>query len=175
MRKAEITPYNNHWPMMFSKEANKLHTIFGSEIIQIHHIGSTSVKGLKAKPVIDIMPVVKSISQIDRYNSAMIDIGYEPKGEHGIQGRRFFQKGGEERTHHVHVYESGSSNIERHLAFRDYLRTHPEVLKKYADVKEDLSKRFLYDVASYTREKEQLVLEIESKALAWHKTQNELQ
>ncbi|UJL47099.1 GrpB family protein [Virgibacillus sp. NKC19-16] len=168
MRKAEVTPYNKSWPKMFEKEASKLHAVFGSEIIQIHHVGSTSVKGLKAKPVIDIMPVVKSISRIDEYNAAMIDIGYEPKGENGIQGRRFYQKGGDERTHHVHVYESGSSNIERHLAFRDYLRTYPEALKKYADLKEELSKRFLYDVASYTKEKGQLVSEIESKAVIWY-------
>lgn len=168
MRNAEVTPYNKNWPTMFEQEADKLHTVIGSEIIQIHHIGSTSVKGLKAKPIIDIMPVVKSINRIDEYNAAMIAIGYEPKGENGIQGRRFFQKGGDERTHHVHVYESGSFNIERHLAFRDYLRTYPAALKNYADLKEDLSKRFPYDVESYTKEKGQLVSEIERKAVVWY-------
>ncbi|QQK79942.1 GrpB family protein [Salicibibacter cibi] len=168
MRKVEVTPYNKNWPTMFEEEANKLYNIIGPEIIKIHHIGSTSVKGLKAKPIIDIMPVVKRISSIDKYNPAMIDIGYEPKGENGVQERRFFQKGGDERTHHVHIYEAGSFDIERHLAFRDYLRTYPDVIKTYADLKDELSKRFPYDVASYTKEKGQLVSEIESKAVVWY-------
>lgn len=131
MRKVEVTPYNPQWVAMFEEEASILRTIFGSEISEIHHIGSTSVPGLKAKPIIDIMPVVRDIHRIDAFNGAMIAIGYEPKGENGIIGRRFFQKGGNNRTHHVHVFESGNPEVERHLAFRDYLREHPEEAKPY--------------------------------------------
>lgn len=79
---------------MYEKEAKKLCNIFASEIIEIHHIGSTAVKGLTAKPIIDIMPVVKDIERVEDFNIAMIDIGYEAKGENGLPGRRFFQKGG---------------------------------------------------------------------------------
>lgn len=114
---------------MYEKEAVKLRKIFRSEITEIYHIGSTSVDGLIAKPVIDIMPVVRDVNRIDDYNTEMIDIGYEPKGENGLPGRRFFQKGGDERTHHIHFYEMGNTEIERHLAFRNYLRTHPDALK----------------------------------------------
>lgn len=105
---------------MFKEEAAKLQTIFGNEIVDIHHIGSTSVPGLKAKPIIDIMPVVRDINTVDNYNIYMQEIGYEPKGENGIPKRRYFQKGGENRTHHVHIYQTGSYEIKRHLAFRDY-------------------------------------------------------
>lgn len=171
MRKIEVKPYDEHWIGLFEIEAKQLHSIFGREIIKIHHIGSTSVNGLKAKPIIDMMPVVKDIHKIDEYNSAMIAIGYEPKGENGICGRRYFKKGGDNRTHHVHIYEVGSPEIDRHLAFRDYLRANPDVSKAYGDLKKELSQRFPYDVASYIKGKEQLALEIERNAVAWYRYQ----
>ena len=92
MRKVEGKPYNEQWLSMFEKEANILHKILGSEIIDIHHIGNTSVNGLKAKPIIDIMPVVNDINRIDKFNTSMVAIGYEPKGENRISQRRYFQK-----------------------------------------------------------------------------------
>lgn len=103
MRKVEVKPYNDQWHSMFEEEANKLYEIFDSEIIDIHHIGSTSVNGLNAKPIIDIMPAVKDINRINEFNTSMIAIGYEPKGDNGLSQRRYFEKGGEDRTHHVHI------------------------------------------------------------------------
>jgi GrpB-like predicted nucleotidyltransferase (UPF0157 family) len=170
MRRVEVTTYNKNWVLLFEEEAQKLNEIFGHEIIDIHHIGSTSVNGMKAKPIIDILPVVKDVKKIDEFNNAMISIGYEPKGENGIPERRYFQKGGDNRTHHVHIFEFGNSEIERHLAFRDYLRTHPEDAKKYGNVKEELSKQFPNDIDSYIVGKEKIVLEIERKALEWSRT-----
>lgn len=79
MRKFEVKPYNEQWFSMFEDEANELHEIFGPEIIEIHHIGSTSVNGLKAKPIIDIMPVVRDINRIDEFNTAMVTCGIFPK------------------------------------------------------------------------------------------------
>ena len=170
MRKVEVTSYNKQWTSMFKEESSKLHEIFEHEIIGIYHIGSTSVNNLKAKPIIDIMPVVRDINQVDSFKTAMISIGYESKGENGITGRRYFQKGGDNRTHHVHIYELGNSQIERHLAFRDYLRAHPNDSKKYGDLKKELSQRFPYDINSYIKGKEQLVFEIERKAIAWYQS-----
>lgn len=170
MRKVEVMPYNDQWHTMFEEEANKLYKIFGSEIIDIHHIGSTSISGLKAKPIIDIMPVVKDINQIDEFNTSMVANGYEPKGENGISQRRYFQKGGDKRTHHVHIYQFGNAEIERHLAFRDYLLSHPYVAREYGDLKEELSNQFPYDIESYIKGKGQLILEIERKAIAWYQS-----
>lgn len=170
MRKVEVKPYNEQWLSMFEEEANILYKILDLEVIDIHHIGSTSVNGLKAKPIIDIMPVVKDINRIDKFNVSMMAIGYKPKGENGISNRRYFQKGGDNRTHHVHIYQLGSSEINRHLAFRDYLRAHPEVAKKYGDLKEYLSQRFPYDIESYIKGKELLALEIERKAMVWYQS-----
>ena len=170
MRKVEVKPYNEQWLSIFEEEANIFHKILGLEIIDIHHIGSTSVNGLKAKPIIDIMPVVKDINRIDKFNISMIGIGYKPKGENGISQRRYFQKGGDNRTHHVHIYQLGNSEIERHLAFRDYLRTHSDVAKKYGDLKEYLSQLFPYEIESYITGKEQLDMEIERKAMFWYQS-----
>ncbi|WP_090853821.1 GrpB family protein [Paraliobacillus sp. PM-2] len=168
MRKVEVTSFNKSWSSMFEQEANKLYKIFGSEIIKIHHIGSTSVIGLKAKPIIDIMLVVKNINQVDGFTTAMTTIGYESKGENGISGRRFFQKGGDNRTHHVHIFELGNVEIEHHLAFRNYLRSHPDTAKAYGELKEALSQRFPYDIEAYIHGKEQLVSEIKNRAIDWY-------
>src|SRR5699024_7933036 len=131
------------------------------EIIEIHHIGSTSVVGLMAKPIIDIMPVVRDINRIDDFNAAMMAIGYEPKGENGLPGRRFFRKGGDKRTHHLHFYAIGDSYIKRHLAFRNYLRSHPDAVKEYGNLKKELSQCFPNEIEAYINGKEQLVSEIE--------------
>ncbi|MCM3636268.1 GrpB family protein [Sporosarcina luteola] len=167
MRKVEVMPFSERWSLEFEKEAAVLQEILGTEIIEIHHIGSTSVRGLSAKPIIDIMPVVKDISRIDQYNGMMAGIGYEAKGENGIAGRRYFQKGGDERTHHIHIYEDGSQEIFRHLAFRDFLRAHPEKAKEYGNLKEKLAQQFLYDIESYINGKAELAAHIEQEAIEW--------
>lgn len=168
MRRVEVTPYNEQWVQMYEEEAEKLRRIFGRQLIAIHHIGSTAVPGLDAKPIIDIMPVVRDITLVDEYNQPMRDIGYEPKGENGIPGRRYFQKGGDDRTRHVHVFQVGSPQIERHLAFRDYLRAHPNEATEYGEMKRKLAREFPHDIDSYIQGKETLVKEIEQRALEWH-------
>ncbi|MDW0115301.1 GrpB family protein [Sporosarcina saromensis] len=169
MRKVEVTPYSVKWKSDFETESKRLQAIFGAEVIDIHHIGSTSVCGLAAKPIIDIMPVVKDISLIDKYTDEMDRIGYEAKGENGIPGRRYFQKGGNERTHHVHIYEQGSRDIERHLAFRDYLRVHPNISKQYGDLKERLANQFPDDIDAYIDGKAEFASEIERQAVRWYR------
>lgn len=169
LRKVEVCSYNEKWPLMFLEEAEKLKLIFGNEILDIYHIGSTSVRGLKAKPIIDIMPVVEDITLVDKYNEEMQNNGYEPKGENGLLGRRYFQKGGDNRSHHVHIYQVGSNEIKRHLAFRDYLQSHPSLKKTYGDLKERLAQQFPHDIESYINGKDRIAKEIEEKALEWFK------
>lgn len=115
------------------------------------------------------MPVVKDISLIDKYVDEMARIGYETKGENGIPGRRYFQKGGNERTHHVHIYEKGSPDIERHLAFRDYLRVHPNIAKQYGDLKERLANQLPDDIDAYIDGKAEFASEIERQAVRWYR------
>lgn len=170
MRKVEVVGYSEDWKKKFDEEAILLQHIFGLEIQIIHHIGSTSVERLSSKPIIDMMPIVRDIRKIDAYNSAMIAIGYEPKGENGLPGRRYFQKGGDNRTHHVHMYELGNPEIERHLVFRDFLRVHSIIARKYGDLKEALAEQFPYDIDAYINGKDKLAKEIEKQALHWYKS-----
>lgn len=170
MRKVEVCSYTERWTFMFAEEAEKLKLIFRNQMVNIHHIGSTSVPGLKAKPIIDIMPVVKEIDLVEKFNIEMQNIGYVSKGENGIPGRRYFQKGGDNRSHHVHIYQVGSDEIKRHLAFRDYLRSHPDLKKAYGTLKEKLAQQFSYDIESYINGKDHLAKEIEARAIKWYKS-----
>lgn len=168
--KVKVKEHNEKWKQMYSEESQYIKDVFGGELIDIYHIGSTSVIGLKAKPIIDMMPVVKHIEKIDSFNEQMADIGYESLGENGIKGRRYFRKGGDNRTHQIHIFqEDNEEDINRHLAVRDYLRTHPEDAKRYGDLKEKLAKRFPSDIDSYASGKDAFVKELEKKAMNWYK------
>ncbi|SFA71459.1 MULTISPECIES: GrpB family protein [unclassified Bacillus (in: firmicutes)] len=170
MRGVEVLAYQECWKDLFIEEAKLLQQIFGDELVAIHHIGSTSVEGLSAKPIIDMMPVVKDISRVDLYDKEMIELGYNPKGEFGIEGRRYFNKGGDARSHHVHVFEVGSPNIVRHIAFRDYLREHPENAKQYGDLKSSLAAAFPNDMESYINGKNDFVKKTERDAVKWYES-----
>ncbi|AIF42851.1 GrpB family protein [Virgibacillus sp. SK37] len=172
MRKVQVCSYNPAWADRFNEEAVKLQQIFGDLLQHIYHIGSTSVPGLKAKPIIDIMPVVKDIEKVDSYNEGMQRIGYEPMGEYGIPRRRFFRKGGEDRTHHVHIFEIDSPEAIRHLAFRDYLRVNPAISESYGNLKQHLATQFPTDMERYIEGKNDFVKEIEAKAVKWYKESN---
>ncbi|MBX9976049.1 GrpB family protein [Cytobacillus firmus] len=164
--KIRLTEFSDNWALMFQKEAEFLKTIFEDEIIKCEHFGSTSVRGMKAKPVIDMMCIVKDIEKIDKSNEKMKKLGYEAAGEWGITGRRLFRKGGENRSHHLHFYQFDNPQIERHLVFRDYLRTHPSEAARYTIFKEELAKRF-DNTSEYSQAKKAFVKEMEQKALVW--------
>lgn len=164
--KVRLTEYNENWVRMFEEEAHQLRGIFGDQIIKFEHFGSTSVPGLKVKPVIDMMCIVNSIVNIDNFNEQMRSLGYEVAGEWGIPGRRLFRKGGENRTHHIHVYQIDNPQIQRHLVFRDYLRAHPEEVKQYGQLKEELAQR-CDDTSFYSTSKKPFVQEMEQRALRW--------
>mgnify|MGYP005795763827 CR=1 FL=1 len=163
-----VTAYNPEWPNMFEMEAEKIRQILGPNCVSIFHIGSTSVDGLAAKPIIDIMPIVKNLDAVDLVSGEFEKIGYEYMGEFGIAGRRYLRKGGEERTHQIHIFaQSDKANIQRHLAFRDYLRTHEDVKNAYAKLKRALANKYPYDIDGYCDGKEKFVKEVEAKALNW--------
>lgn len=166
--KVIVTAYDETWPALFEEEAKKIKEILGSHCKAIHHIGSTAVKGLKAKPIIDILPIVDNIFEVDVYNSDFEALGYECMGEFGIPGRRYFRKGGDNRTHQVHMFEEGNKkDIQRHLALRDYLRSHPEDALAYGALKEKLASRFPDDIEAYCDGKDEFVKELERKAMIW--------
>jgi len=153
---------------MFEAESIEIKKILGENCSAIYHIGSTSVPGLAAKPIIDIMPVVHDLQAVDRVSAVWEEIGYEYMGEFGIPGRRYLRKGGDERTHQVHIFaENNSHDIARHLAVRDYLRVHRDVCVRYAALKKALAKKYPYDIDGYCCGKEKFVQQSERDALAW--------
>lgn len=163
-----VTNYDENWVQLFKSEAKKVREIFKDEIVEIHHIGSTAVPNLMAKPIIDMMPIVKDIESVDSYNAKMMEIGYEPLGEFGLRGRRYFQKGGENRTHQVHIYQFDNElEIERHLAVRDYLRTHRKEAIEYGALKERLADQFSKDIEGYSVGKDEFVKNLEQRAIEW--------
>lgn len=164
-----VTKYNENWNRMFENEAQKIKVIFGAELIDIHHIGSTSVPGLQAKPIIDMMPVVKDITRIDSFNEQMKELGYECMGEFGMEGRRYFRKGGDHRTHHVHTFQfDNTEDIHRHLAVRDYLRIHSDIATRYGSLKESLARQYPDDIEAYMDGKDSFVKNLEKEAIDWH-------
>lgn len=166
--KVIVSEYNESWLDLYRKEASIIEEVFEQEIVAIHHMGSTSVKGLKAKPIIDILLVIKDIANIDTYNEKMANLGYEAMGECGIEKRRFFRKGGNDRTHHVHAFqEDNKHEINRHLAFRDYLREHPHEASLYGELKQKLATLFPQDIEGYMDGKDAFVKKIEAQALKW--------
>lgn len=168
-RKVEVVPYREIWPERFAKEAAILIEAMDSDQVVFHHIGSTSVPGLSAKPIIDILAEADSLDLFDEAADKLRLAGYEPRGENGIPGRRYFIKydADGERLVHLHAFEKGSLQIRRHLAFRDYLRVHPFRAAHYGKVKETASAMFPNDISSYIAYKENTVLEIEEEALDW--------
>ncbi len=162
-RKIEVIEYDPQWPVLFELEAERVKQALGCNCITVHHIGSTSIPGLSAKPIIDMLPVVRDIQEVDKATKAMECLGYEAKGEYGMAFRRYFQKGGNVRTHHVHVYEEGDPEISRYLKFRDWMRSHPADAENYAKLKVELAEKFPHDILQYCNGKDAFVASIDAK------------
>ncbi|KOP81192.1 hypothetical protein AMS60_00925 [Bacillus sp. FJAT-21945] len=164
-----VVDYNQNWNNEYKKEELSIKTFLQEELVNSFHIGSTSVPGLKAKPIIDILLVVKGISELDTYSEQFENLGYEVMGEFGIVGRRYFRKGGDNRTHQIHAFQYDNiQEIERHLSFRDYLRQNPEISKEYGELKSKLAEKYPTDIDGYGDGKNDFVKKIEKKALEWH-------
>lgn len=173
-REVRVVPYNKQWPALYELERERIVAVLADEIVSVNHIGSTSIPGMSAKPIIDILLEVKDISKIDDYNDKLIELGYEPRGELGIPGRRYFSR--EEpkdvRTHHIHSFQSGNIGLERHLAFRDYMIAHPDDAKIYSELKRVLARRFQWDVDGYVLGKHLYMERMESVAMEWYRSLN---
>ena len=140
--------------------------VLGAQLLECYHIGSTAVPGLAAKPIIDLMVVVRDVAKVDALAAQFESLGYEYMGEFGIAGRRYLRKGGDERTHQVHIFaETDTQNIKRHLAFRDYMRTHQAEREAYAGLKKMLAERFPYDIDAYCDGKDVFIKGIEAKVV----------
>jgi len=164
-----VLDHNPEWANSFEREACTIRAALGAALVNIHHIGSTSITHTKAKPVIDILLEVSSLDEIDQQSVALQALGYEAKGEYGIPGRRYFRLDDAtgRRTHQVHSFEVGSHNVTRHLAFRDYMRAHPEIAAEYGQLKQRLAGEYPNNMAAYIEGKDAFVKEQVRQALIW--------
>lgn len=163
-----LETHNKNWAVLFRLASDEIYGILGSHFIKAHHIGSTAIKSIMAKPIIDILIEVRDISQINAFNSSFSALGYVPKGEYGIKGRRFFQKSkGVNPTHNIHIFQKGHPEIKRHLFFKYYLNTHPKESRNYSELKLSLSKKYPFDINTYTNAKSTFIKEINEKAAAY--------
>jgi GrpB-like predicted nucleotidyltransferase (UPF0157 family) len=168
-RKVIVVPHDPNWRKQFQQEEISLREILGNEILLVHHIGSTSILTIHAKPIIDLLVEVKNIAKVDDFNPAFIEHNYIPMGEYTLPGRRFFVHGDMDvRTANIHIYQfDNRPSIERHLNFRDYMIAHPDLAREYSELKIELAKRFPEDLEGYMDGKDGFIKENERKAGEW--------
>lgn len=165
-----IEAYDSNWPHFAEQEIEKLQAILSHDnLVAIEHIGSTSIPDAMAKPIIDLYVAVKSIEQAkQQYVDPIVSLGYVYWAENPNPDKLFFVKGmppyGEKRTHHIHVVHYKSDYWRDRLAFRDYLRAHPEEVERYNELKKLLALKHKDDREAYTDAKNAFVVEILRKA-----------
>jgi GrpB-like predicted nucleotidyltransferase (UPF0157 family) len=167
-RRVLLLEHDPRWSSLALQEAERIRAALPDQVVEIHHIGSTAIPGIRAKPILDLIMAVQSLDSLDNAASALEGLGYAARGEHGIPGRRYFTKGtGDARSHHLHVYARGDPQFEEHLLFCDYLRHHPEQAREYECLKLVLAKQFPRDGRSYAHAKGEFVRTVLEMAGRW--------
>lgn len=171
-RKFELKEYDPNWVNEFDKKAKILKSIFGAELLEIHHIGSTSIPGMFAKPQIDILILVKDSSRIKNFYEVMTEAGFTPQGtEYAGTDAEYFTEDAEDgkRMTSVYVFQKGQAKSEELINFRDYLRTHKEDKDLYISVKKDLCEKYSENYARYGLGKNEVIQEINKRVAKWVK------
>ena len=163
----EIVEYRREWAEIFECERAAIIERCRPWVLEVHHVGSTSVPGLAAKPILDIMPVVASPDDGENAVEPMTTLGYRYRGENGLAGRFYFDKIVEGRTVvHCHMYPQDHSDVRKLVVFRDRLRIDSVTAMAYERLKRELASKFRDDRPAYTDAKGAFVNEITATALA---------
>ena len=166
-----LAPHRAAWSGAFACEASAIADALPELRVELHHIGSTAVPGLVAKPVIDMLALVPAVEALDLRAHRLVALGYEALGEYGLPGRRYFRRTSPEgvRTHQLHAYGVGAPEAQRHLDFRDYLRAFPAEAAAYAALKQALAQRCASDERAYGEGKTAFVRATEERAAIWRR------
>jgi len=159
----KLFAYESGWQILFLEERDRLQAGIGEYVLDIQHIGSTSIPGMPAKPILDIGIAITNFEEGVRCIHPMEKLGYRYKGENGIPLRHYFVKGSP-RTHHVHMVELESEEWRSHLLFRDYLIKNPETARSYERLKQKLAKQFVTERAAYQAGKDSFIKAVLDKA-----------
>ncbi len=166
----ELVPPSPLWAPIAAAEARALKGALGDVLLTVHHIGSTAIPGIVAKPIVDLIPIVTSVGALDAAIPCVTALGYECLGEFGLPGRRYCRKNDPatgKRQFQLHCYADGSPEIARHLAFRDYLRAHPTKAKEYEAEKIRAAALHPDNTLDYNAEKNDWIKATEIVALKW--------
>ena len=163
-----IVGYDPAWPALADAELRRVKAALGEVAVRLEHIGSTAVPGLAAKPIVDLQLSVAAIEQRAAYVESLERLGYLFVPAPLSPDLHFFAKPRERpRTHHLHVCEAGGEHEIRHLAVRDFLRTHDDEAARYAALKRQVVARHPQDRLAYIEGKDEYVAGLEARALAW--------
>jgi len=154
-----IVEYDPHWPEQFADLSSQLSKVVGELVLAIEHVGSTSVPGLAAKPIIDLDLVVAP-DHVEQAIRRLAKGGYEHRGDLGIEGREAFWQPPHRIPHHLYLCPDGSLGLRNHLAVRNFLRAHPEKAQEYGHMKMKLAREFPDDINSYINGKTDFLLRI---------------
>jgi GrpB-like predicted nucleotidyltransferase (UPF0157 family) len=161
MRTISVVPYNPSWADEFEKIKDELTPALLDFVISIEHVGSTSVPGLYAKPIIDI-DIVIGEGSFSKVNALLEKAGYFHIGDLGITGREVFKYENKPHLteHHLYVCNEDSDELKRHISLRDFLRNNEDYRKKYSEIKLEMASKFPHDIDNYIEGKQPVVLEI---------------
>jgi GrpB-like predicted nucleotidyltransferase (UPF0157 family) len=163
-----IVAYQPDWPVQAERELRHLRHALGRVAVRLEHVGSTSVPGLAAKPIVDLQLSVPAIEHRDDYVGPLERLGYLFVPDPDSPDYHFFGKPPERpRSHHLHVCEAGSHHERRHLAVRDFLRAHEDEAERYAAHKRAVAARHPGDLLGYVAGKDEYFRELEVRALRW--------
>ncbi len=164
-KKVVVLPYNAEWKSNFEAIKAELLIVLDNLPISIEHVGSTSIEGLAAKPIIDIDIVIKDYSVFDYVVKALEQIGYWHRGDLGIKDREAFGYLGKEhlQKHHLYVCPMDSKELKRHITFRDYLREHPEAVEAYGQIKKEGARLYPDNIEEYIEYKSEFIDQIYQK------------
>ena len=153
----KVEDYDPHWSEEFEMLRSRIALLLDELATAIEHVGSTAVPGLAAKPIIDIDILLRSVSDLPIVCTRLGSLGYEHRGDLGVAGREAFRTPPGQFAHHLYVCPPGSQEYSRHIAFRDYLRSHPEDASAYAALKRNLAYEFATDREAYNQGKTEFV------------------
>lgn len=161
----KLASYTYEWKEEYNKEEKLLYSVIEKYALDIQHVGSTSIEGLDAKPIIDIAVAVESLDKVECFKDLLENIGYQYRSNAGVEGRLMFAKGSEDlRTHYLHIETLNGPIWKNHIYFRDYLRLHKEYIHQYSELKRNLAIKFSDDRYSYTNEKDKFINMVLEKA-----------